>query len=432
MIKVKFKLRRFLAWGIIFSLFAFLGLVDNAYAVDYSGLISVKNGVPLTPSPIPPDLPTNLRFFLNDSSPSPVAAGLDATSINAQGTAANAIYNIVPFGTITVLADDGTHYGRTSTGKNINSSVNETMTFIGGSYKTYELIAFDRPYEKKTPYAPASIGVIEAQTRINDLAGEPTNNVEMTLTITINANTGSSPNLRELANVNATGSYVLLLYKPGDAINNPGTDSNNVTGPVLIRTGSNVITLKGSYLVPNTPYKLVAWNRNWWSAASDTPASFTEGTFGSDSTINFRGRTWTTGAGGGGETSQSWLFRNITTGINTFAIPFNTAQAIKNNADLSIDLDSNGTITVEELIRSINSQIDPAKATTFGWWNEAAQQHVGFTSIALNGDGTINTTTSTAIGGTPTAVKAMAITTGEAYQVSIDTDNRTFVLKGTK
>lgn len=141
--KLKFIWKGF-SIGLIVFAFYFVGFIGVANSVDYTGLIAVRSGVPLTPAPPPPtSLPTNLRFFLNNSNPSPVDTPLGLSQLVPQGDALNAIYNVVDFGTITVLADDGTRYGRTSIARNISSGVDETMDFRGG-YKGFELVAFSR------------------------------------------------------------------------------------------------------------------------------------------------------------------------------------------------------------------------------------------------------------------------------------------------
>lgn len=137
-----------------------------AWADDVQyGSIAVKGGKPVTPSPAPASLPTNLLFFTSGT-PVPTDTGLGPDAIKASGKDVDASYkvcntDIVKGKTITVLALKPDLYSRTNQGINQTSGKTESMTFPGGSPKAYILdeTNFAPWYKDEVPLAPAGFSV---------------------------------------------------------------------------------------------------------------------------------------------------------------------------------------------------------------------------------------------------------------------------------
>jgi len=368
-------------------------------------LIDVQDGVPVTPSPWPPQFNAgdNLRFFINNTNPAPTAAGLGSTQINVTtaSTANDAVYNIVPFGTMTVLAENSTNYGRSSTGYNLNSLQNETMVFVGGAFKTYRLISFTLPYQKQTPYAP-TIAVQESQVRVGSTTATKT-----TLNITVTPNTGTGTSMREVGG-GSPSNYALQIVRQGDTssittVDNTAGGTASITGPSLINQNSGTFVIDGSYLSSGDTYTITAWNRNWFTA--------------SDAGANKATQSWTLLGGGifGGPMTEVWTFEAPSglAHVNTMAVPFDFSKQIEDDTGTVITLS-----TVEDLIIAINAQTVAGNVGVFGWYDEVTQKHVGLTSIAYSGT-TVDTTLSVATGNTTANIVSTALEKNRPYQVTV-------------
>jgi len=150
--------------------------------------------------------------------------------------------------------------------------------------------------------------------------------------------------------------------------------------------------------------------------------------------------SYTVGAGGGfgGKVTITWQLTKLTgsTGINTFAIPFVTNEVSSpiidtiNNA--SLDANSDGTITVGELINDLNTQIGAQAVQVFGWFDSAQQKHVGLTSVIYTGGNIDTGVNGSKFTGAADAgsVLALPIIKNQPYQVTINKSGP-YTLKGT-
>lgn len=154
----------------------------------------------------------------------------------------------------------------------------------------------------------------------------------------------------------------------------------------------------------------------------------------------------------GAPADEEYTLSRPSTGINTISIPFVlpypsgspiTIRRLRTDPlpGTSIDLDANGTITVHELIRSINSLRGANVVTVFGWWDKTNQKHMGLTSVAYADPATPGSAISTAAppaGSSFTGAASIndilnsSIAAGQPYQVSVNTDGVAFTLRGYK
>ena len=77
--------------------------------------------------------------------------------------------------------------------------------------------------------------------------------------------------------------------------------------------------------------------------------------------------------GGGGPVTQHWTFHFSSTGINTFAFPFDPT---------TVSLAENGKVSVRKLIEEINKNSNSkAAVSSFGWFDSGLQKHIGLIDI---------------------------------------------------
>jgi len=121
---------------------------------------------------------------------------------------------------------------------------------------------------------------------------------------------------------------------------------------------------------------------------------------------------------------KNWAFKKVPDkgGINTFAIPFisdNADKPIKKNDETLGDEEVQGVpqIKVRHIIKAIGT-----KVTSFGWWNELDQKHMGLVKVVFNENGTINAEESIATGGTVAEILNKPYVSDRPYQVSVKED----------
>jgi len=161
-------------------------------------------------------------------------------------------------------------------------------------------------------------------------------------------------------------------------------------------------------------------------------------------------KTKSGGAGGAADVTYYLSKEANSTGINTISIPFivndvvNSSVSLETQPNVYVPLgaETSGSYTVQDLISTINLKAGGGATpvpvvTVFGWWDEANQQHVGFTSIPASGDlATASATgrrnpTDPASAYSAADIMGMALKTDRPYQVTV-VSPVTFTLKGYK
>ncbi|MBU1027212.1 MAG: hypothetical protein KKA31_05715 [Candidatus Margulisbacteria bacterium] len=356
---------------------------------DVYGSISVKDNVPVAPNPAPPNLPdTSIRFFLN-TNPSPVANGLGTDNIDAAGTAADALYSIKTTGTITVLIDRGSDYGRTTQAKNKTSGVTENMNFPGGAPKAYELINnITTWYLPEAPLPPTFDAVLEGY-RTGDF--KPL--------IVVSDVSSTDPNHEK-----STPYYKYEIYEGDNLLDSE--DSNSTTW----RPDTDKLEDVGQ----DRTYTVKVKTHNWFG---DSKAA--------ENNVNVPAPV----AGAAGPTTETWTF---VPGINTFAIPFVLDEPeAKPVTYKAIDgaqepLYQNNNCTVNNLLNAIYQSAE-IPSTVFGWFDAADQQHIGVMAIGSGDIVTGNNPDGDAY--TFSTLKEVEIKTGQPYQVTVP-EEVTFTLTG--
>ncbi|MFH1386256.1 MAG: hypothetical protein ABIH50_01145 [bacterium] len=122
--------------------------------------------------------------------------------------------------------------------------------------------------------------------------------------------------------------------------------------------------------------------------------------------------------------NQTWNFKFNTTGINTVVFPFDLTKPVLDGAVEKRG--ANNEIKVKQFIEFINSKSTNTKnVSVFGWWDAAAQKHIGLTAIpedaydATNGNIT-NTANIKAVGMTVEEILDHSlIPVAQPYQVTV-------------
>lgn len=354
-------IRRAITVFILVACFAFL-LITSAYAdADVYGSISIKNSVPVAPDVDPKaGLPNNIRFFKNNTGPSPIATGLGVDAINTSGTVNDALYTFKIKGTITLLIDKGMEYGRTSYADNMTTPVVEgvLMEVPGGAPKAYQLLNNISPwYLKQPPPAPDILA----------------------------AHSGYTTDLKPKINASIAPGY------------NPPKHEYNGAVFQIIKNAANVVT-DNDFVAPlftNTSGQFtineVGGAGRYWVRGAATNWFVNQ---------NYDNANWSVPvkvdilALPGGTVSQSFLLTfkrdvNSKVGINSFSMPVapanyalyfadpvnNPAEWNAKSADDLVDL---GIIrTAYDLVKAINKQVKEIDKTsienvvsTFGEWIE--------------------------------------------------------------
>lgn len=274
--------RWFVKSFVLFLMFFYLAGISHA-AVNGSISISGSGGTYTVTdnggSVIVPDnlaSPTNYLFFNSSPDPDEEVSGFAPSAYSEYDADGGFhVYRYDFSGTgrvyVLVLSSDNTHYTTITTGYYYTGDWNSsTLTLSGSEAKDY-FINGQTIYEKATPYAP-SIGVEESQVRVGE-----TEETLTTLSISVTADTGSSPNIREVDG-HADGSYVAVIVRDGDedsvvTIDNLAGGDVEITGPSMINQNSGTFTLNGAYLEAGETYEITVWNRNWFT--DDASANWT-------------------------------------------------------------------------------------------------------------------------------------------------------------
>lgn len=272
----------------------------------------------------------------------------------------------------------GNYYAKATLAMDATNYSNSSLTWL------WDNLAVD--YKAEAPYKPSISQFEEATTTYTN--GDPS---VSTLKATSVSGSGTD-GLREIT------SYAWKWWKDGD----PESSADPAAT-------SSVLNLASTQVQQGVKYAFKAGHSNQWG-----------------------GPTWSdkftytvAGGPGGGVVANDWTFKKTTTGINTFTVPFNLANKVKDGNDAERNISSVG-----KLVQEINRQITLAKVTTFGWWDETGQSHKGLTAITeLNNDLSVKAATTT--GGDLTTILGTLVVTGRAYQVSVS-DNCSVTLKGTK
>jgi hypothetical protein len=275
---MKYKLLKILIRGLM-VLMAVNILAVGAFATAYVGQIDIKYdpGDPnfqfntVDPLPVPTSLPTNLRFFTS-SNPSPIAAGLDGTKVHAFDNALpggiHYTYKIIDTGTIYVLADNATHYGRgpiTDGAMNFDVWVtdpNDPNAFVnsmsfpgGGSYPVYYLQNFALNYLKDPPLAGNVTHAILGYTV----------DLEPMIQVTLSGHGAADREVRGVTTNHGAHAYLFRVRLAGGE-NVPGT------GSWTYHSGGSIKSIPAvNALGTNMPFQFNTWYevqgvaKNWFS-----------------------------------------------------------------------------------------------------------------------------------------------------------------------
>ncbi|OGC35209.1 hypothetical protein A2311_00370 [candidate division WOR-1 bacterium RIFOXYB2_FULL_48_7] len=199
----------------------------------------------------------------------------------------------------------------------------------------------------------------------------------------------------EVAKVSWSYDYANFEYSGGFAleISDKSDYSNPIGGAKIIGKLSSPMTytigelVDGRKLEPGKSYYLrlrgivnmsngVKANSDW---STPTPNPFTM-----------------LAAGTAGPSIVSWQLSAPTskTSVNTIAIPFVTNSAQKpvtftapGKQPANLSAYTTGAVTVYDLLAATSQLIAPAKISSFGWYDEAEQKHVGLVAITYDQNG---------------------------------------------
>ncbi|MFC1568068.1 hypothetical protein ACFL37_00025 [Candidatus Margulisiibacteriota bacterium] len=402
-------IRRGLALAVIACALTLLWC-DSGLAATF-GSISVKAGVPVTPDPAPNALPNNIRFFKNNSKPSPIAAGLSAPDVDASGSAADALYSINVTGTITVLVEKTAEYGRTNRAENMTTTKPAVMDFPGGAPKAYQLIDNISPWYLKEPPPAGTVAV--------QLLGY-TPDLEPMLKFALSGVSTTNHEIASFATDNGTGSYLFRVRQKDTSTWKYYSTSGTTFQPVPANALGS-----GQPFALNTVYEVQAAAKNWFVAADESNLNWSP-----------LAEQNTGSLPGGGPFDVTF---SLKAGINTFSLPFIMNDSTNKPVTIggqNLDANDDGSVSVKELLSAIATEIyasATSRVTVFAFYDESEQRHKGLAPVDLrparDGKMSVSFGTRPTPGDNSSDILGATVVPNRPYQISVSADS-TFTLNG--